>query len=87
MKVLHKPDVSKWSYKHKCTNCDCELEIEASDLKHYHYDGDSREPGYDSYSIVCAVCTQSFTIPSDKIPRLIQISAKKNLSASDYYNK
>lgn len=87
MKVVKRTDVSKWSYKHICSNCDSELEVETKDLKHHYYDGDMREPGYDSFTAECAVCSQQFTIPSNKIPKLIQVEAKKKYptGAGGYY--
>jgi hypothetical protein len=76
MKVLNKPDVSNWSYKHRCDNCECELEVEAKDLRYYRYEGDMRESGYETYSAACAVCNDDFTIPNEKVPRLIQLEAQ-----------
>lgn len=81
MKVLKKQDVSGWSYKHTCANCDTELEVEASDLRYHRYDGDCREPGYDSFTANCSVCSQSFTVLTTKIPKLIQLEAKNRSSS------
>ncbi len=77
MKIIAKQDVSNWSYHHTCSKCETQLEVEANDLHHYHYDGDYRDPSYDSYSACCTVCSQSFTVPTNKIPKLIQIEAQK----------
>lgn len=89
MKILKKQDVSQWNYKHTCSNCDSELEVEAKDLRHQHYDGDQRDPAYDSYSAQCAVCVTSFTIPENKIPKLIQIEAKgkSSKSSGNYFDR
>jgi hypothetical protein len=76
MKVIKKEDTSHWTYKHICKDCDSELEVEAKDLRHTHYDGDFRDPAYDTYSAQCAVCTRTFTVPVNKIPKLIQIEAQ-----------
>jgi hypothetical protein len=82
MKVIKKENVSDWRYKHICENCDSELEVEAHDVKHRRYDGDIREPGYDSYSAICEVCTNSFNIPVNKIPKLVQLEARDKASKS-----
>lgn len=76
MKVLKKQDITGWKHNHTCSNCESELEVEAKDLRHYRYDGDCREPGYDAFSAQCAVCSTAFTIPSNKIPKLLQIEVK-----------
>lgn len=77
MKIIKKEDVSRWNYKHKCINCDTELLIEAADVKYYHYDGDFREPSYDTYTANCIVCGKSFNIPIRDVPKLIQVEARK----------
>lgn len=82
MKVIKKADVSDWTYKHTCTNCESELEVESKDLIHHHYSGDMREPSYDSFNASCVVCNQTFTVPSAKIPKLIQLDAKGRSSRS-----
>ena len=38
MKVLKKQDVSGWSYKYTCDNCESELEVESKDLIYAKYD-------------------------------------------------
>ncbi len=85
MKVIKKQDVSGWSYKYTCTNCESELEVEPSDIKHTHYSGDQREDPYDTFTVYCAVCLQSHTILLDKIPKLIQIEVKKRSSRGGGY--
>lgn len=90
MKVIKKQDVSAWNYKHTCTNCDSELEVDAKDLIHHHYDGDQREPAYDSFTAICAVCSNSFTIFNDKIPKIIQVETKNRtarLSTGSYWDR
>jgi hypothetical protein len=82
MKIIKKQDTTNWTYKHICSGCDTELEIEAKDLIHRHYDGDFREPGYDKYSANCAVCQCDISVQENKIPRLIQIEAKKRSSGN-----
>lgn len=79
MKVIKKPDVSNWFYQYDCINCDSELEVESKDLKYSHYDGDQREPGYETYSCNCAVCNQSHTVPITKIPKLVQLEVKARI--------
>lgn len=76
MKILSKPDVSNWSFKHKCSSCESELLVEENDLKYEYYAGDFREPSYENYSAKCAVCSKAFTIPLNNIPKLIQLNVK-----------
>lgn len=87
MKVLEKQDVSNWSYKHKCSSCESLLQIESNDLTHYHYSGYYNEPSYDTYSTVCSVCRSPITVPTDSIPKLVQLKVQNKPSATDYYNK
>jgi hypothetical protein len=89
MKVLKKQDTENWTYKHICSGCDSELEVEAKDLRHKRYDGDPREPGYDSYSAQCVVCQSEIGIPENKIPKLIQLEAKNKTSrrSTNYFDR
>ncbi len=89
MKVLKKADVSNWSYKHTCSGCDSELQIEAADISYRYYDGDMREPGYDSYSTNCCVCSASINVPGNKIPKLLQVEIKNrtNRRSSNYFDR
>lgn len=82
MKVLKTTDTSKWSYKFTCGQCDSELEAERGDVKHEHYSGDFREPSYDSYSVSCPVCQRTQTVPTDKIPKALQIQIKNKKFAN-----
>lgn len=90
MKILKKQDVSNWAHKHTCVNCESELELDAKDLRYHRYDGDMREPGYDSFDAACAVCSQTFSVPIAKIPKLIQIEARERttrLSSGNYFDR
>jgi hypothetical protein len=89
MKVIKKVDVSDWTYKHTCSGCDSELEVEAKDICHQHYDGDVREPGYDKYSANCVVCSCSISIPAIKIPKLLQVEIQNRTkrSSSNYFDR
>lgn len=88
MKIIKKQDVSGWAFKHTCTNCESELQVEPSDLRHSSYPGDMRESGYETFTANCVVCSQSFTIANDKIPKLIQIEVKKRSSSTGgYYDR
>jgi hypothetical protein len=79
MKVIKKPDTA-WSYKHTCANCTAELEVEKSDVRYYHYDGDQREPGYETWSATCPICSTNFDIPANTLPKAVQVEIKKGLS-------
>lgn len=82
MKILKRPD-TQWSYKHTCSNCTAELEVEKSDVKHTSYPGDFREPGYETWSATCPICMVSFTIPESKLPKAVQVEIKdKRVSSS-----
>ncbi len=89
MKVLKKVETAGWSYRHNCSNCDSELEVEAKDLRYHRYDGDMREPGYDAFQAQCAVCSQAFNVPTNKIPKLIQIEAKDRTQrhSTNYFDR
>lgn len=76
MKVIKKENVKDWNYKITCEKCNSELEVEAKDLTHTRYDGDYRESGYDSYHAYCAVCSGQLIVPSNSIPKLIQVETK-----------
>lgn len=82
MKVISKPDVSDWAYAKTCTNCDSQLEIEQSDIKHGHSNADGIYPASDYYYVNCSVCQTTINIPIEKIPKLIQIEAmRRNINA------
>jgi len=76
MKVIKKENVENWSHRITCSACNSELEVEAKDLKHIRYDGDQREPGYDKFYANCAICSDQLTIPSNNVPKLLQIEAR-----------
>lgn len=82
MKVISKADISEWSYKHICQNCDSELLVESSDLKYHYYEGDMREPGYSTYECNCSVCDEKFCVPFNNIPKLVQLEAKKRATST-----
>ena len=82
MKILKKIDVSNWNYKHTCTKCESELEVEPSDLHYEYCSGDMREPGYDLFTAKCAVCSFTFNIPIHKIPKVLQHEIKNKPSKS-----
>ena len=69
-----------WSYTFMCSECDSELQADASDLIHHHYDGDQREPGYETWCITCPVCAHSTIVKDDKIPKIVKINHAKKQS-------
>ncbi len=75
MKVLKRPDTA-WSYKHTCSTCTAELEVEKSDVKFSSYPGDFREPGYETWSATCPICQHGFNIPVTAIPKAVQVEIK-----------
>lgn len=81
MKILKRPDTA-WSLKHTCSHCTAELEVEKGDVKHNSYPGDFREPGYETWSATCPICSVSFDIPVTKIPKAVQVEIKRGLPAA-----
>ena len=75
MKVLKRPDTN-WSIKHTCANCTAELEVEKNDVKFHSYPGDFRDPGYETWSATCPVCSAGFDIAVAKIPKAVQVEIK-----------
>ena len=57
MKVLKKINTDNWKYKILCSQCDSELEAEKGDVKYEYHDGDCRDPGYETWDIICPVCS------------------------------
>lgn len=93
MKVIKKTEITNWSHKHICGNCDSELEVESTDIKYTLHDGDQRDPSYETWSATCPVCSNSFNIAPDKIPKLIRVEAKNRFkpaysgSGRDYWDR
>jgi hypothetical protein len=79
MKIIKQPD-AQWSYTFMCGECDSELQADAGDLVHHHYDGDQREPGYDTWCVNCPVCSHATQIKEDKIPKIVKINHAKKQS-------
>jgi Zn finger protein HypA/HybF involved in hydrogenase expression len=53
--------------------CKAVLEIDFSDLRRKHWDGDQREPAYDEVSVTCPECQSVIRIdnvPAHLIPRI-----------------
>ena len=80
MKIISRPDTN-WKYKHTCSKCDAVLEVEKGDVKHKNYPGDQREPGYETWSAICPVCSNTFSIQATAIPKVVQIEIKKGLAS------
>jgi Zn finger protein HypA/HybF involved in hydrogenase expression len=56
-----------------CSTCKAVLEVEFSDLRRKHWDGDQREPAYDEVSVICPECHALIRIdpvPAHLIPRI-----------------
>lgn len=91
MKVIKKVDVSDWSHKHKCSNCDTELEVESKDVSAYVYnDYYHSEDDVEKYSAKCPVCENIFEIPIGiilKIELKKKYEASKLKSSSTYYDR
>lgn len=85
MKILKQPN-TQWSKKHTCVNCTAELEIEKKDVVFTHYDGDMREPGYDTWTTHCPICSTTIHVKEDELPKAVQVEIKKKSSGSSYYD-
>lgn len=81
MKIIKRPDTA-WTMKHTCSNCTAELEIEKGDVKFNSYPGDFRDPGYETWSASCPICSQSISIREASIPKAVQVEIKKGLPAA-----
>ena len=60
MKVIKAPEV--WQAKQVTCGCGAVIEIEFSDLRRTHYDGDAREPPYDKIYVMCPVSNHEIRI-------------------------
>jgi hypothetical protein len=83
MKILNKIDVSDWSYKHHCDNCDSDLELDKNDICYFY--GGQRDG--DSYFANCAVCSQRFYISESLIPKLLRLEIRIKPTAEKYYDR
>jgi hypothetical protein len=80
MKVLKRPNTA-WSMKHTCSQCTAELEVEKGDVKFTSYPGDYRDPGYDTWTANCPICSNVFHIKEAALPKAVQIEIKKGLAS------
>lgn len=83
MKILKRPDTA-WSLKHTCVNCTAELEVEKGDVKFHSHPGDFRDPGYETWSASCPICSANFDIPVTKIPKAVQVEIKNRRDNGPY---
>jgi hypothetical protein len=88
MKVIEAPNTN-WTKNITCGACTAVLQIETTDLHLNHYDGDFREPAYDSYYVCCALCGNQCTISESDIPKAVKaaIKLKAQSSRSNYYDR
>lgn len=86
MKILKQIDIKEWAYIFTCTACDSELEANGNDLVYRHINGDMRDPGYDTWIIICPVCKHSTNVKEDKIPKAIKMQkiSSRNTSSDDW---
>lgn len=88
MKIISQIDTSTWSHKCKCGNCESQLEVEASDIRHSHSKSDGIYPSSDSYYVCCPVCSYSVIILTNDMPKIVQIEAQKRCAPSpSLYNR
>jgi hypothetical protein len=85
MKIIKQIDTSGWRFHTVCDKCETELEADSSDVVYNHYAGDQREPySYETYHIVCPVCTGHITVPKDKMSKALQLQIQKKMSKPPY---
>ena len=84
MKILKTVDISNWSYKHKCSACESELEVEENDLKYYYDAGDYRESSVEYVSAICPICNTSFRIPSNCVSKILLLKVKNRTKTNSY---
>jgi transcription elongation factor Elf1 len=85
MKILKKAEANTWKHVFTCEKCESELEAEAIDVIHVHHAGDMRDPSYDSYHVTCAVCDHKHDLMTNKLPKVVQLEAKKRSSNAPAY--
>ncbi len=83
MKVLNKIDISDWSYKYHCDQCDSDLELDKNDICYLA----SGQRDNDSYFVHCAVCSKRFYIVEKLIPKLLRLEIKRKPTAEEYYGR
>lgn len=82
MKIIKQVDVSDWKYRFTCVSCDSELEAEANDIKHNHYDDQRELSSYDKFCVYCPVCNAGRDIPAKDIPKALQVKIKNKKTIS-----
>jgi len=80
MKILKQENIDNWEYKHTCRECCSELLVERNDLKYHSGNYDPRDgTAYgEGFFTKCPICKQEFQIPSNVVPKLLQIQIKQN---------
>jgi transcription elongation factor Elf1 len=82
MKILRRPN-TEWKMQHTCEHCEAELEVEKADVKWQHYSGDQREPSYDSYEAICAVCGNPFAIQEKSMTKAVKLEIQRRIRLED----
>lgn len=79
MKIIKKADTANWKYKFTCSNCETELEAEASDLNYHVYNNGvyDRGPTSEEYKVKCLVCNTGKVVPINSIPRALQYETQQ----------
>jgi transcription elongation factor Elf1 len=85
VKILKKAEANTWKHVFTCEKCESELEAEAIDVVHEHYVGDMRDPSFDNYHVNCAVCAHKHNLPTNKLPKVVQLEAQKRSSNAPAY--
>jgi hypothetical protein len=87
MKIISQLDTRNWSLECKCGHCESKLEINATDIRHSHSEGDGIYPASDSYSVQCPVCVHYINVPATDIPKVVQLTAQKSSRSSSYFDR
>lgn len=87
MKIIKEPD-SNWTMRYTCTTCTAELELNKDDVSYTRYDGDMRDPGYDTWTSTCPCCSTTINIKESSLPAIVRVHIKKRCSTSfNYYDR
>lgn len=79
MKIIKQVDVSNWTYRFTCQDCDSELEADHNDIK----SGGDGHGGVEFY-VYCSICHTKTDVNTEDVPKALQIKVKNK--SSSYYD-
>lgn len=75
MKIIKEPN-KEWTQQFNCKVCSTVFEADVTDLQHKRYDGDFREPEYDSFWVCCPCCETQIGVSKEDIPSYVRFVLK-----------